>query len=417
MDLNGKTVTNAESRIYQATDANAVLSITDLSASQNGTIRATKIGDNNEGGIFMILGGGTMNIYRGTLDASATSRAGDTQGNAVWMSGSESKFNMYGGSIVGNSNPGDYYGLNVHISEGTFTMSGGSIAGGMSRDYGNVLVEEAGKLDMTGGSIEGMSCICGMDADGKHFGNCDGKVLVWTAWPKDDSLPRTGGNYYLTKNISLSGQTGLDDSNQTINIDLNGHTVTAANSRMFISIGQSNLHLNITDLSAGKNGTMKCTHTGDGGSMFYITGATTISLYAGTLDASEAKDAVVLYNTSAFNMYGGALMGGSSERGSSVHLEDNASFKMTAGSISGGRATANGGNVCAPFGTTVTISGGSITGGTAGENGHNVFANGTLNLYGGTIGNTEMTSEANAKSETTLVIGGNATVSYKASNQ
>lgn len=260
-------------------------------------------------------------------------------------------------------------------------------------------------------------CICGMDADGKHFGNCDGEVLVWKAWTSDDSLPRTSGNYYLTKNVNLAGQTGLDDSNQTINLDLNGHTVTAANSRMFISIGQSNLHLNITDLSAEKNGTMKCTHTGDGGSMFYITGATTISLYAGTLDASEAKDAVVLYNTSAFNMYGGTLLGGNSERGSSVHLEDNASFKMTAGSILGGRATYNGGNVCAPLGTTVTIAGGSITGGTAGESGHNVFANGILNLYGGTIGNTEMTSEANAKSETTLVIGGNATVSYKASNQ
>ncbi len=419
LDLNGKTVTNPESRIYQATDDNAVLSITDRSEDKDGKLYATKTGDNNEGGILMILDGGTINLYNGVLDASGSSRAGNTQGNAVWIGkSSEQKnsggnFNMHGGSIVGNSNPDAYYALNVHVSDGTFRMTGGTISGGYSKEIANILVEAAGTMDLQGGSIEGVSCICGLDVDGKHYGDCDGTPLIWKAWTSTDSLPRTSGNYYLTQDVTLAGQTGLDDEGLNTNLDLTGHRVQAASSRVFISIGQNNIVLNITDLSEDKGGKIVCTHTGDAGSIFYMTGAVNIHLYGGTLDASIAKDAVVLYNTSSFHIHGGALLGGSADRGGSVHLEDSASFYMTGGSITGGRAVYNGGNVYSPYGTAAYLLGGTIQSGSAGEDGHNVFGNGKLTLKGTTIGTTKITSAVEAQNETTLVIGGNAVVNYE----
>ncbi|RZT00593.1 X2-like carbohydrate binding domain-containing protein [Cuneatibacter caecimuris] len=47
--------------------------------------------------------------------------------------------------------------------------------------------------------------------------------LVWTAWESADSMPHSGGNYYLKQDVRLDSRWDVDAN---INLCLNGHTVT-----------------------------------------------------------------------------------------------------------------------------------------------------------------------------------------------
>lgn len=75
------------------------------------------------GGVYVYSGSGTFNMYGGSITGNRAT--GD--GGGVYKSGSNSSFNMYGGSITGNT--ANSYGGGVYVDGGGFTMSGGTIGG------------------------------------------------------------------------------------------------------------------------------------------------------------------------------------------------------------------------------------------------------------------------------------------------
>lgn len=75
-------------------------------------------------------------------------------------------------------------------------------------------------------------CICGgaeLSASGAAaHGTCQN--VEWTAWTSGTTLPNTAGYYYLTKNVTVSGQQKVMSPNIQIHICLNGFTVTGKTS-------------------------------------------------------------------------------------------------------------------------------------------------------------------------------------------
>lgn len=139
-------------------------------------------------------------------------------------------------------------------------------------------------------------CLCLANAQG-----CDHAAVKWAPWESNDSLP-TSGNYYLTSDVTVSGQTPLDGT--SLNLCLNGFTVKTTKGRIYYTKGDA--RLTITD----------CTGKG------VITGADSSAIMTENVEASKP----------VINVFGG--------------------------SFTGNTTAALGGAIVAQGGTTVNIYGG-----------------------------------------------------------
>lgn len=221
------------------------------------------------------------------------------------------------------------------------------------------------------------------------------------------------GNYYLGTQISLGNSIQIPRG-ATVTLCLNGKTITGANGEDAIIVA-TGATLNLTECNERTIG--QITHeTGQKGRGVYVNG--TFNMYGGSITGNStttdynatSKGGGVYVNGSsaAFNMCGGSITGNTAAQdGGGVYVE-NGKFKMTAGTI-GGTATENantaknGGGVYVVDSNPGTVptctfdmTGGSITGNKATENGGGVFAGrkGTFTMTGGTIGGTA-TGDAN----------------------
>ena len=302
-----------------------------------------------------------------------------------------------------------------------------------------------------------MNCICGgshVDSNGTlvsgHYGKCDGTILEWWPWPSDDSLPTAKGNWYLTKDVILTGQKGIAKEAK-IAVDLNGHTITGKEGKRVYYLGKDyQIQLTITDLS--KNGSGKIVSTGKelsgAGSAMLVMGGNKVTMYDGTWDASKvstkmAGTLVAIRKNSSFTMYGGTMIGGTSLRqtdskgkqseGMAGTVLVEGEFKLYDGIIRDGNAEYYGGNIyvnrgkLAIYGGKVlngtgsvggnvnvngecTMSGGLISGGNASQGGNiHLLQNAVVTIKGGTIKNGVATSNGgniNGWSNSTLNISG-----------
>ena len=166
------------------------------------------------------------------------------------------------------------------------------------------------------------------------------------------------GNLYLSQNVKISNNITVA-SGTTLNICLNGHTLTGSVSGAIFKINGGTL--NLYDCKGGGVVTGGNEYNGGGG----------VSLQSGV-----------------FNMYGGTISGNkSSWRGAGVYISAG-EFNLNAGTISGNTGSKYGGNVCIDGGV-FNMSGGTISGSSATYGGGVSVGNGTFNLTGGTIsGNT-----------------------------
>lgn len=221
------------------------------------------------------------------------------------------------------------------------------------------LPDASGKLVLTAGKLH---CLC---AQSEHIGDCTGEVLLWTPWSAT-ALPTATGNYYLTADITDGGQ-ALPEAGAVINLDLNGKSfapkqnASSATGNYFRAyvLEKEGIVLNITDSVGG--GVIYGGVRGDSGLVIRLTKASTLNLYAGTLDgstsvetsSSEVKGAVQLNTDSnaTFNMYGGKVIGVSktpthfangtatetvvSVIGSAVYANANTSLNQLGGEIDG----------------------------------------------------------------------------------
>lgn len=174
----------------------------------------------------------------------------------------------------------------------------------------------------------------------------------------------------LTENIVMTGAVTVNNGNR-LTIDLNGHTLTAAeNSRAFFI---QNGALTIED--SGSTGVIQGsgTVTGNGGAILMSSDDSTnaLTLAGGTIRGFTAKYGAGVYmGNGTFRMTGGAIQncsasGGDLSDGGGVYV-DGGSFEMTDGTISACNAANAGGGVYV-FSGSFEMSGGSIENCTAHE--------------------------------------------------
>jgi len=116
-----------------------------ISSNQTVIMRDVTMQGRASNNASLINNSGTFNMYGGTITGNTTSY----DGSGVYIN--SGTFNMYGGTITGNTTSN--IGGGVYISSGTFNMYGGTISGNTSSSSGGVYT--IGTINMYGGTISG----------------------------------------------------------------------------------------------------------------------------------------------------------------------------------------------------------------------------------------------------------------------
>ena len=459
--LNGKTVT----RTGNDSTHNTLIFI--MSESVNLTITdcqkyAGKITRTNNNDGSTIYNMGTLTLWNGSI-------SGNDSGVGVYTHGT---FNMTGGSIENNTNIREGGGV---INDGTFNMTGGSITGNVGKSCGGVF--NRGIFNMTGGSItensgksssggvynidtlnlsgtpviadntvDGVENNVYLRSDGKKVtvvgdglqtgasvgltgtvgktvvtgttsttgffldnagydlvadgngglklsvhndhricveSNCTnaehGNVLTFKGI-NDLSEIKSDGSYYLKKDVAL------DDMwvcLYNVNLCLNGKSIIGGTNKATIGVNYDK-RLTITDCqeTAGK-----ITHKkGKAGSGIETYAGATLNLWNGCI-TGNTDGSGVFNNEGTFNLYGGSISGNvTGAEGGGVLNTEGGKFNMYGGSITGNSATNSyGGGVYNSGSGIFNLYGGTISGNTSYSYGGGVYNGRTFNMYGGTI--------------------------------
>ena len=196
-------------------------------------------------------------------------------------------------------------------------------------------------------------CICG--GGNTNLGHGTHSDITFQPWTRTDKLPDSG-NYYLTRNVTLTGNAGPNGAN----VCLNGYTVTLSDVGRINPSGTTQL----TDCSVDGKGKLK-SYPGKANGGVAISRGNKFSLYGGTLNGVKVE--IGQTGGGTFNMYGGKITGN------------------TQGTVVGQSKT--GGNQSA---ITINMYGGEISGNhIVDQYGGGVFVgNGNqFNMYGGKIQN------------------------------
>ena len=196
-------------------------------------------------------------------------------------------------------------------------------------------------------------CICG-DNSKEVNGHDAHSDITFQPWTRTDKLPDSG-NYYLTRNVTLTGNAGPNGAN----VCLNGYTVTLSD------VGRINLSgtTQLTDCSVDGKGKLE-SYPGKANGGVAISGGNKFSLYGGTLNGVKVE--IGQTGGGTFNMYGGKITGN------------------TQGTVVGQSKTSSSSTI------TINMYGGEISGNNISESqGGGVFvgSGNRFNMYGGTIQN------------------------------
>lgn len=207
---------------------------------------------------------------------------------------------------------------------------------------------------------EHMHCIC------KDYAGHDCTQQAWVGLTQADILSGNysmdaGSYYYLKEDVQLSSHL-MVGSLKTLNLCLNGHTITApAAARIFVVSGGT---LNLTD--CGETGSLAATK-GTTGAAILVQGngggangdyMGTFNLYAGTISGGAASQGgTVAVTGGTMNMYGGTLRGGTATKsGGTLYVEKGQNLNLYGGQITSGTA-AVGACLYADAETNITLNG------------------------------------------------------------
>ena len=343
---------------------NASLTITDCTGTGEITHKGTA-----EGPAVKVCGFGSFTMYGGSI----TNNSATGSGGGVYVGNGKQAYVDVGGNaqIVGNKagnneTSGIYFsvsGKKLYVKKlitdarividneapESYITSGSN--GNYAIDANGVLTAPLHKSHYLCGSSDNAGCT---SADCKAEGE-----VTFTAWKRDDSLPASG-NYYLTKNVTLST---VHTFTGDVTLCLNGYKIEAAPG---VTVNGT---LTITDcVGSGSIVGVGKQHTGV--NIQNNEDAGTLNLYGGTI-RNFAKG---VENNGTFNMYGGKLTK------NSQGVSNTGTFNMHGGTITGNSGTCNGAGVSNDG--SFTMSGGDITYNTASKNSNN-------NGYGGGVYNSK----------------------------
>ena len=241
----------------------------------------------------------------------------------------------------------------VAVTDATGGQYFGQLVADGFKDNGvgfELYLSDDGDTVMLGKQSAHTHCICG--GGNTNLGHDAHSDITFLPWTETDKLP-TSGNYYLTRNVTLTKDATL----QNANVCLNGYIVTLSDVGRINPSGTTQL----TDCSV--DGKLE-SYPGKANGGVAISGGSKFYLYGGTLNGVKVE--IGQTGGGTFNMYGGKITGN------------------TKGTVVGQSKTSKN--------TTITINmyGGEISGNHISENqGGGVFvgSGNQFNMYGGTIQN------------------------------
>ena len=277
--------------------------------------------------------------------------------------------------------------------------------------YGNITSDDPNyKVWQTGNDVKLTATktlqehpICGgICTDGNHSNE------VWKGI-SDLSQITSDGNYYLTKDVQLTGAWYFPSDVKNVKLCLHGKTITGAGGYDIIIVGEEK-SLDITDCqeSIGKithasgygrgitvkgtltlwNGDITGNNAVSNGGGVYVSSGSTFTMNGGTItknDAGSSGGGVYVSSGSTFAMNGGTIAGNNAgSSGGGVYLSSGSTFTMNGGTITGNNAGSNGGGVCLYSGSTFTMNGGIITGNNS-TNNKNIYSGGVYVNSGGSF--------------------------------
>ena len=328
----------------------------------NGTDPAIEVSGNNSltllacnGGKITGSGGTSILVDGGSLTLGGKAQITGNAKNILLTQGSKISFDSldpsakFGISVENQKDLSDP----VAVTDATGGQYFGQLVADGFKDNGvgfELYLSDDGKTVMLGKQSAHTHCICG--GRNTNLGHTSHSDVTFQPWRETDKLP-TSGNYYLTRNVTLTKNATL----QNANVCLNGYTVTLSNVGRIMSSGTTQL----TDCSVG--GKLE-SYSGKANGGVAISNGNTFCLYGGTFNGVKVE--IGQTGGGTFNMYGGKITGN------------------TKGTVVGQSKTSKN--------TTITINmyGGEISGNHISENqGGGVFvgSGNQFNMYGGTIQN------------------------------
>lgn len=231
--------------------------------------------------------------------------------------------------------------------------------------------------------------------DAITLSDATGGTSSGTATPVPDltglrDAARDGGNVQLSGNITLTDT--LSINNKNLSIDLNGHTITAANNQRAFNINGGTLEIkdSVGNGIIQGNGTV----TGSGGAIYMEGSGSALTISGGTIQGFTASTSGggVYMSDGTFNMTGGAIENCTAPEGAGVKMypDSGNTCTFTMSDLAEIKNCSNDGVSIAWSGTSKFI----MSGGTIDNNkGYGLWTSARSNteilLSGGTITNSE----------------------------
>ena len=398
--LDGQTIT-AASDVAPAIkiSSGGSLTLLDGSKSGGGKITGGATGVMLDGGAFTMQGGeisgNTVGVHVKSGDLTLGGKAKITDNpaadagvkqNILLAQGSEISFDSldpsakFGISVEGQKDLSDP----VAVTDATGGQYFGQLVADGFKDNGvgfELYLSDDGKTVMLGKQSAHTHCICG-DSSKNVNGHTHGADITFQPWRETDKLP-TSGNYYLTRNVTLTKNATL----QNANVCLNGYTVTLSNVGRINPSGTTQL----TDCSV--NGKLE-SYPGKANGGVAISNGNTFCLYGGTLNGVKVE--IGQTGGGTFNMYGGKITGntqGTVVGQSKTSKNTTITINMYGGEISGNHISENqGGGVFVGSGNQFNMYGGTIQNNSAVDGGGvyiapkgNAYQAGTMTIHGDAV--------------------------------
>ena len=394
--LNGQTLeSSAKDQPVFLVEADSTLTLTDCKGNM-GKVKHTSDGS---GSGVKVESGGTFNMYGGTITGNTTTQ----RGGGVCVTGTNSKFNMYGGTITDNT--ATKGGGGVYVSGGTFTMNGNaSVTSNRATDRDNG----------TGGGVYVVDGTFTMNDNASITGNTatstDGGVGVYTT-STTATFTMNGGT--LSGNTATNGGgvgvygTGSAFATNGSAFIMNGGAIsgnTATNNGGGVYVSKSGtFEMHNSASVTGNTASDNTADQGNGGGVYVYSGTfemnDTASVSGNTATNSKSENTtyggVYVSSNGTFNMNGEAtsVSNNKATNGGGVYVSKSGTFNMN-GNASIKSNTGNG--VCVGERATFTVSSApTVTGNTVkntvGNAASNVYLNGGAYI---TIGKNGLTDGA-----------------------
>ena len=199
--------------------------------------------------------GGTFNMYGGSITGNTSSPAG-----GVYV-GENGTFNMNGGEISGNTS--STYGGGVYVErEAEFTMTDGSITGNTSSYFygGGVCVASQGNFHMDGGSITDNAAGASKPSNSYGGGVHSTGTFTMTGGSITGNKAKYGGgvwtgadaSFTVSGNVNITDNVNIDDKTAS-NVYLAGNSITIGNGKLK---PEARIGVTYSDIKTGEHATI-----------------------------------------------------------------------------------------------------------------------------------------------------------------